>query len=205
MRTNKMVMAVISIIALGVAVAWSQEFPRLEGVVDYSFARYAPSGSYTKGHTLNGGGGSIQYNINDVWGLKMDLQGYGSNHTEFTIPPNVNFPGGATGSVQGNLFTYMFGPEIKFRPHGFHPFGHLLLGGAHSNVYGNAFKQICQPVAGTCSFSARPTGNAFAMSFGGGVDIALSHFIAFRPAEFDYLLTDFSNRFTNGHQNNFQY
>jgi hypothetical protein len=202
--TSKAILAGVGIVLLTLAAA-AQEFPRAEVAIDYSFARYAPSASYTQGHSLNGGGGSLMYNLNSHLGLKADLQGYGSNTTSFVIPPNILFPGGASGRVEGNLFTYLFGPEVKVRAHNFQPFGHILFGAAHSNVYGNAFKQICQPIVGACSFTKVPTSDAFAMTFGGGVDIPLNKRISIRPGEFDYLLTRFSNAFTNGNQNNFRY
>jgi len=195
----------VAVVALLGVTAWAQEFPRAELALDYSFARYAPSASYTQGHSLNGGGGAIKININEYLGFLMDLQGYGSNKTSFTIPTNTYFPGGGSGVVQGNLFTYMFGPQLKVRAHGIHPFGQLLFGAAHSNVYGNAFKQICQPIIGGCSFNKAPAGDAFAMSFGGGVDIPINKNFSFRPAEIDYLYTRFSNQFTNAGQNNFRY
>lgn len=204
-------MKTIRLIQLGAAVmiltiaAWAQEFPRAELALDYSFARYAPSASYTQGHSLNGGGGAIKVNVNEFLGFVMDLQGYGSNKTSFTIPPNTYFPGGGAGTVQGNLFTYLFGPEIKVRAHGIHPFGHLLFGAAHSNVYGNAFKQICQPITGSCAFNKAPAGDAFAMTFGGGVDIPINKNFSFRPAEVDYLYTRFTNQFTNAGQNNVRF
>jgi hypothetical protein len=185
--------------------AWAQEFPRFEVGGDYSFIRFAPSSAYTQGHSLNGGGGSFVVNINEYLGLKMDLQGYQSTTNKFNIPQNPVFPGGATGTVSGDMFTYTFGPQIKVRAHGIHPFGHLLFGAAHSNVYANAFKQICQPIAGTCGFNKTPAEDAFAMIFGGGVDIPLGHTISFRPAEIDYVLTRFTNQFSNTNQSNFRY
>jgi hypothetical protein len=185
--------------------AWAQEFPRVEVGADYSFVRFAPSASYTQGHSLNGGGGSLVININEYLGFKMDLQGYGANKSNFNIPQNPVFPGGATGTVSGNLFTYTFGPQIKVRAHGIHPFGNLLFGAAHSNVYANAFKQLCQPITGNCSFSKAPAENGFAMIFGGGVDIPFGHTISFRPVEIDYVLTRFTNQFANTNQSNFRY
>jgi Outer membrane protein beta-barrel domain len=194
-----------AILLLGLA-AWAQEFPRTEIGVDYSYARYSPSAPYSKGHSLNGGGGSVTFNINEYLGIKMDLQGYGSNHTKFNIAPNSTFPGGLHGDVQGNLFTYLFGPQIKVRAHSFQPFGHLLFGGAHSNVYQDAFTTLCQPIVGGCGVSKKPASDAFAMEFGGGLDIPINHIITFRPAEVDYLLTRFSNPFTGtNNQNNFRY
>jgi hypothetical protein len=194
-----------AILLLGM-VAWAQEFPRAEVGFDYTYARYAPSAPYSKGHSLNGGGGSATFNINDYLGIKMDLQGYGSNLTGFNIAPNPTFPLGASGNVQGNLFTYLFGPQVKVRTPKVHPFVHLLFGGAHTNVYGNAFTTICQPVVGGCAVSKKPAADAFAMAFGGGIDIPIHRHVSIRPAELDYLLTRFDNPFT-GHknQNNFRY
>ena len=194
-----------TILLLGVT-AWAQEFPRAEVGVDYSYARYAPSAPYSKGHSLNGGGGELNINFNEYLSIKMDLQGYGSNLTTFKIAPNATFPLGASGNVQGNLFTYLFGPQIKVRAHHFQPYGHLLFGGAHSNVYGNAFHTICQPIVGGCNFSKAPASGAFAMDFGGGVDIPVHKNVSIRPAQFDYLLTRFHNPFTgDNNQNNFRY
>jgi len=185
--------------------AWAQEYPLAEAGFDYSYARYAPSAAYTQGHSLNGGGGSFVYNISEYLGIKADFQGYGSNFTHFTIPAGPNFPGGGSGNVQGNLFTYLFGPQLKVRVPKVQPFAHLLFGGAHSNVYGNAFKTICQPIVGGCAFSKTPGGDAFAMAFGGGVDIPVGHRVSIRPGEIDYLMTNFVNKFNSGVQNNFRY
>ena len=188
-------------------VAWAQEAPKAELDPDYSFARYAPSASYTKGHSLNGGGGRLVFNVNRWLGLGADLQGYNSNTNTFTIPPTTNFPNGVTGTASGNLFTYLFGPVIKFRGGPVQPFFDVMPGAAHTNVYGNAFTSICQPSVGTspCSFSGSPSGNAFALAAGGGIDIPVSRRIYIRPGEFDYLYTRFTNQFTNAGQNNFRY
>jgi hypothetical protein len=193
-----------SMLLLGLA-ACAQEFPRIEVGADYSYVRYAPSASYTKGHSLNGGGGSGTFNITSYLGIKMDLQGFNSNTTGFNISPNAIYPNGLHGSVQGNLFTYLFGPQVKIRLHGFQPFGQLLFGGAHSNVYGNAFKTLCKPLT-PCAFSGAPSGNTGAMEFGGGLDIPINKTISFKPVEIDYLLTRFSNPLSGkNNQSNFRY
>ena len=184
----------------------AQEYPKVELGVDYSYARFGPSFPNSKGHSLNGGGGWAVYNISDYVGLKMDLQGYGSNHTGFIFSPSTNLPAGAKGSVQGNLFTYLFGPQVKIRAYKWEPYFHLLLGGAHTNVYGNAFKTICQSVADQCRFSKAPAAETFSMALGGGIDLPLTKHIQFRPVEVDYLLTRFSNQFTKtNNQNTFRY
>jgi hypothetical protein len=194
-----------AILLFGIA-AWAQEFPRAEVGVNYSYARYAPSVSYSQGHSLNGCGGSVTFNWNEYLGIRADLQGYSSNTTGFNISPNPTFPLGLHGNVQGNLFTYLFGPQLKVRTHKVEPFGSLLFGGAHTNVYGNAFTQLCQPIVGGCGVTKAPTAEAFAMSFGGGIDIPIGKIVSFRPAEINYLLTRFSNPLTKtNNQNNFRY
>jgi len=51
-----------------------------------------------------------------------------------------------------------------------------------------------------------PTAEAFAMQFGGGVDIPISKRISFRPAQIDYLLTRYSNPFSKtSNQNNLHF
>jgi len=203
MRFSRALLAVP--ILLVNVVAGAQEFPRAEVGANYSYGRFIPSRDSRTPFSLNGGGGSLVVNINEFLGIKMDLQGYKSTTREFVIPASVNFPSGAQGSVSGDLFTYLFGPEIKVRAHKLQPFGHILFGAAHSNVYGNAYKTICQPIAGGCAFKGSPASDAFAMAVGGGLDIPINHVISFRPAEADYLLTHFTNQFANNVQNNFRY
>jgi hypothetical protein len=204
MKKIKVIQLAGVVILLGLS-AWAQEFPRFEVGADYSFARFNPNAAYTNGHSLNGGGGSFVVNFNEFLGIKMDLQGYQSQTNHFVVPSGLSFPGGASGTVSGDLFTYLFGPQLKVRTHGLHPFAHILFGAARSNVYSHAFKQICQPIAGTCSFKTSPAEDGFAMAVGGGVDIPIGKMISFRPAEFDYLLTHFTNQFANSNQNNFRY
>src|ERR1700693_6014359 len=128
----KAVSAVGIIFLVGIA-AWAQEVPTAEAGFNYDYLRYAPSAPYSQGHSLNGGGGEVNYNFNDYLGIKMDLQGYGSTHTGFNIAPNLTFPLGVHGNVEGNLFTYLFGPQIKVRAHHVQPYAQLLFGGAHTN------------------------------------------------------------------------
>ena len=186
-------------------IAWSQEYPHAETAFDYSYVRYAPNFPGSQGHNLNGGGGAFVLNINRYLGIKADLQGYGSLTTHFSLPASSTFPLGVVGNAQGNLFTYLFGPQIKIRSHGIQPFFHALFGGAHSNLYANAFSSVCRPSLGACAFGRAPSNNTFAMAFGGGIDIPIGHVVSIRPVGVDYLYTNFNNRFNNSNQNNFRY
>jgi hypothetical protein len=99
-----------------------------------------------------------------------------------------------------NFVTYMFVPQFKLHKGKFQPFGEGLFGAAHSNE----FAQILN-IEGNTNRSS--TNNAFAMEFGGGLDIPITPHIQARPVEIDYLLTRFGVNGTNytGSQNNFKY
>jgi opacity protein-like surface antigen len=93
--------------------------------------------------------------------------------------------------------------HLHVRPPGkLEPFGEVLLGGAHSNLYANA----CSKISGLCA-SKSPSNNAFAFEVGGGVDFAVTEKIAIRIVDADYVLTRFGNNFTGGNnsQSNFRF
>ena len=61
-----------------------------------------------------GGGGGIVRNFGHMFGFKAEFQGYGSQTKAIIIPAGNPFlPAGGAARVQGNLFTYMFGPQIS--------------------------------------------------------------------------------------------
>ena len=172
----------------------ADEVPKFEVSVDYSFAHFDPARNFLKVKNLNGGGGALTMNFGNFLGIKADFQGYGSSNFSYTLPSGVTLPNGTvttsptTGTLQGNLFTYTFGPVIKKHTGVFQPFGEVLLGAAHSNAYANVFKDIY-------AVSRSGNNNGFAMVVGGGIDLRLSPTITVRPIEADYLLTRFGSNF----------
>jgi hypothetical protein len=177
------------------SVAFAQDSPKVEITGYYSYFRFNPENSGTlSSHSLNGGGADISYFLTKMIGIKAEFGGYQSNSVTFTN-------GTSTATASANLFTYNVGPVVKFRSDKFEPFAEVLFGGAHSSFYGNLCKQLT-----TCVVN-NPSNNAFDFVIGGGIDIPLTHSIAFRPAQVDYVLTRFGNGFTSGNQNqsNFRY
>jgi outer membrane protein with beta-barrel domain len=177
------------------SVAFAQDSPKAEITGYYSYFRFNPENSGTlSSHSLNGGGADVTYFFSRMIGIKAEFSGYQSNKVTFTN-------GSTVVNASANLFTYNVGPVIKIRKEHFEPFAEVLFGGAHSSFYGN----LCNALAG-CG-SNNPSNNGFDFVIGGGVDIPLSHSIAFRPVQVDYLLTRFGNGFTSGNQNqsNFRY
>lgn len=196
-----------TVLLLGVA-AMAQEYPKTELSFNYSYMHFAPAQANTDNKSLNGGGGALVYNLTNHFGIKMDLQGYNSFTDTFVLAPSASVPSGAHGTVSGNLFTYLFGPQLKFRSPHMEFFPEVLIGAAHSNLYASAFKTLCQPTAAGCpGIKSSPSNNGWAVMFGGGIDLPINHTVSIRAAELDYLLTRFGNFFTeaNANQNNFRY
>jgi hypothetical protein len=182
---------------------FAQETQKVEVSVDYSYLRFNPEISQLHSRSFNGGGGSISYNFLKEFAIKAEFMGYGSTDftTTFTSPivttRGTILPG--TYSSQGNMFTYLFGPVIKFPVSKVTPFGEILWGGSNSNGYVNLSRSIN-------TIGATPTQHPFTMAVGGGLDFNVSTHLALRPLEIDYLLTRYSNPISNvNNQNNFRY
>ena len=83
------------------------------------------------------------------------------------------------------------------------PFFETLFGGSNTNGYVNLSKAINQ---GGGSLSTSGTQHPFTMAVGGGLDFHINKNFAVRPLEIDYVLTRYTNPFTNtNNQNNFRY
>jgi hypothetical protein len=198
---GRSVLFTCALMLLGLA-AFAQNYSKTEVGVFYSYARFNPSHAYIPhSFSLNGGGGSIDYNLSNYFGIKGEFAGYGSNTQRFSIPAGSKIcPTGCSGNVQANLFTYMFGPQIELHSWYVRPFAHVLLGGAHSNGSTNIYMQ-------SGSTGPRPSNDAFALACGGGIDFPLDHSgtVAFRPADINYLWTNFNLNNHQSGQSNFQY
>jgi hypothetical protein len=144
-----------------------------------------------------GGGGQIDFNFGNVFGIKADFMGY----TQGSGLRNQLKEHGFAAQANGNVFTYMFGPQIKKHTGVFQPFGEALFGAMHTNAYATILRDEGKILQG------QGNNNGFAMAYGGGIDLQVSRHVALRPVEVDYLFTRFSANHINytAHQNNFRY
>jgi len=188
---------VITFALLVTMTAVAQDYPKFEVPVGFSFVNVHPGISQLTSFNVFGGGGGFVYNVTPWIGIKADFAGY----TQGSGLKNQLTSLGYAGQANGNVFTYMFGPQIKKHSGKLQPFGEALFGAAHSNLYGQIY------TAQTGLVSASSNNNAFAMQFGGGLDYALTPHIQLRPVEVDYLYTRFGVNGTSytGSQNNFKY
>lgn len=172
-------------IALGLSPsARAQDTPKWEISGDYSYVR---ANIVTTGvaFNLNGGSGSIAYNLNNWFGLVGDVGVYHQ------------------GKVASNAFsltvtTYEFGPRISWRNHShLTPYAQVLIGGGHAGgtLYTSSLGSGLAPLG---------TSNDFNFTAGAGVDWKISHGFSIRLAQAEYLHTQFLNR-VNNRQSNFRF
>jgi len=124
----------------------------------------------TTGIDLNGWNGAMQYNASRSIGFKGDISGH------YRTP---------SGSL--NSYSFLFGPVISNRIEGspgFAPFLHGLVGATRIS---------------TRSAGLNTSDTAFAMVFGGGVDVKVARRVSARLVQVDYLFTKHG---TATHQDN---
>ncbi len=153
----------------------SSTVPRVEAFFGYSYIWMHPFGSLNS-YNNNGGSFNLAYNFNRYFGLFADLGGYHAGDV------------GGTG-IDGNMFSYLFGPRVSFRNNPrFTPFLQASIGGVRAT--------------GT-NVIARTSKSALAGTAGGGLDINVNDRVAIRLAQAEYMLTRFRNiPGTNFNQNN---
>jgi len=155
------------------AFAQEEELPQGDFFIGYT-ALHSGSSSTILTHTSMGGIGAFGWNINDHIGVEAEVGGY---HNGFVDSFHDDT----------NTVTYLFGPRLSYgRTKRVDPYFHVLLGGIHTAT--GVLKQLAPtqlPTGGTSRYTLAQ--DEFAMAIGGGVDIKLSKFVAFRPIQLDYM------------------
>jgi hypothetical protein len=186
------------LLLLGIQAAMAQSVPAFEVSGGYSYMHFNTNLLVLNSQNLNGGGGAAVFNITNWLGIKADFMdyGFGSGWS------NTLHQLGYVGPAGANLFTYQFGPQIKWRPHQWQPFVETLYGGAHSSGFASVLRARGD---GSSLLLGGGAPNAFAMEVGGGLDIPISKAVQIRPVEVDYQLTRFGYKAYSANQNNFKY
>lgn len=129
---------------------------------------------------FNGWEGQGTFNFTRHLGVTADVAG------DYRTLASVSILG-VGASAKQRLYTYLFGPTVTGNFGRASVFGHALFGEAHSSLGAG----ITLPIIGGIS-TGLTSANAFAMAFGGGVDIGLSRHFAIRALQADYVRTQFS-------------
>jgi hypothetical protein len=138
--------------------------------------------SYLRNNSNGFGGweGQGTFNFNRYLGVTADVSGISGT------PFGFSALGFSAGTYQ-RLNNYLFGPTITANLGRSAVFVHALFGEAHSSLGAG----IGIPIIGGIS-TGITSANAFAMAFGGGIDIGLTRHLAIRAVQVDYLRTQFN-------------
>ncbi len=129
---------------------------------------------------FNGWEGQGTFNFTRYLGVTADVSG--ASLTPFSFSAL-----GASASTYQHLTNYLFGPTLTAGFGRSAVFAHALFGEAHSSLGAG----LTLPIIGGIS-TGLTSSNAFAMAFGGGIDIGLSRHLAIRAVQVDYLRTQFN-------------
>ena len=158
-------------------------------------------GSGLGSNNLNGWEGQGTFNFNRHFGVTADFSGNSHQLAGFST---LGFSVG----TQEHMYNMLFGPTVTGYFGKSSVFGHALFGAAHSSLGAG----VSVPILGGISVPL-DSSNAFAMAFGGGIDIGLSRHFAIRAAQVDFIRTNFNTldsltgltSGTSSNQNNFRY
>lgn len=162
--------------------ALGRQVPRYELAVMYEYINFRPGEPFNDFNN-HGATGSFTFNANRWLGLTAE---FGGTRFDRSLVPLDG-----TNHVDGSMETYLFGPRLNLRKfERFVPFAEFLVGGAHADA----------ETTGDASQSS------FALAAGGGVDLVLWKHLAWRVAQLDYLMTNFSGPGlgADSRQNNFR-
>jgi outer membrane protein OmpA-like peptidoglycan-associated protein len=167
----------------------SMDYPTVEWFLGYSFWRAVPATFNNRVGYLHGGSTSVAYNFNRYLGLVADFGGYANSKLTLFSPA-----GNQTVNSNGTAFTWLAGPRFSYRRHErFTPFVQALFGGSHESsvtISGCSGSPACTPLGAE---------NSFATMLGAGFDINISHHVALRLLEADYMLTNAFAQSGQGH------
>lgn len=127
----------------------------------YSYAHASLNGNNNVG--LNGWNGSLEGKVLPWVGLVADLGGYYGSQN---VGPF---------HVTGNVYTFLFGPQVSVGVGKFTPFAHALFGAGHTSANATGFSD---------------SDISFATALGGGLDYKIVKGLAWR-GQLDFLQTRF--------------
>ena len=128
---------------------------------------------------FSGWEGQGTFNFNRYLGVTVDVSGSSLSPFSFSAL------GFSAGTYQ-HLNSYLFGPTVTANLGRSAVFAHALFGEAHSSLGVG----VGIPIIGGIS-TGLTSANAFAMAFGGGIDVGLTRHLAIRAVQVDYLRTQF--------------
>lgn len=187
----KKIFLTLILLVFGSSIAFAQtdEISKGEFFAGYSTNRVDFGGSgdadidraLGDGRNFQGFNVSGVYNFSKYVGLKADVSGH-FKEFEANVPGFANQP-----KINASLYNVLGGVQIKnnSKERRVKPFAHALFGvGIAKAELNDAF---CREALGTsCPAEFRDSEKAFAMAFGGGLDVRAGRRVSFRLIQVDY-------------------
>ena len=170
-----MILGILLIAALPLLA--QNDFPRAQVFGGYSYVSADFQGASGR-QSLNGWNGQASVNFNKWLGITGDFGGYYGSVREKVegVPVNISF----------HDYSFLFGPTLTYRTEHVAPFFHALFGG--NNLSGSA---------SILGISGSKSTTAFAMAFGGGLDLPVGEHFGVRLAQVDWVRTQNFNSSQN--------
>jgi len=168
----------ILILGLCLAAAAADDSPKAEAFGGVSFLHIDTMGQAGVKRNYAGWDSEFQYNLSKILGVTADVGGnYGR------LQPNI---------ANSHTYTLAFGPTFSLRTEHSTIFAHTLFGENTTNII---------------TTGANSSDSAFAMVWGGGFDVKLSHTLALRLGQLDWVYTrhNYTAIGLLDHQNNIRY
>jgi opacity protein-like surface antigen len=180
--------------ALGLVVAMSfpahaqKEAPKVELAGSYAYMRtnLKGTGGWSEGLQVNGGTGSLTFNINRSIGIVGEIGGYNSSTISSASGQDISYA------------SYLFGPRYYFRKWDtVTPYIQTLFGGVKGN---HALFATGDPTNELINTGT----NAFAWTIGGGMQASVTKHLAVQVFQAEYFMTKWTGFTSGNRQNNFR-
>jgi len=174
---RKLVSVGVLVLGLCLAAAAADDVPKLEVFGGVSWLHIDSMGLAGVKTNYMGWDAEGQFNLNRWLGVTADI---GGNYGRL-VPDTPTT----------HSYTYVFGPTISYRAHSSTLFAHTLFGANSTNI-----------ISGGGS-----SDSAFAMAWGGGIDVRINSTFFLRLGQLDWLYTrhDLRSVGLKDHQNNIRY
>jgi outer membrane protein OmpA-like peptidoglycan-associated protein/opacity protein-like surface antigen len=158
--------------------------PKVEWFLGYSFWRATPTSVGNRVAYLHGASTSVAYNFNRYLGLVADFAGFADGKVTLFSPA-----GSQVLDAGGSVYTFMVGPRLSYRKYKWvTPYAEVLAGAVHATPV------RISGCSGAPNCTVLVADTTFATLAGVGLDINVTHHIALRLLEADFLLTHFQDQ-----------
>jgi opacity protein-like surface antigen len=190
-QMKKTLVLALLVLLTGVLSFAADDYARVETFVGFNYSRINSS-TDVPSFSANGAGGQVAINVNRVLGLVADIGAVHNGNIEQY-------------KLDTTLTNVLFGPRFNIRKGRVIPYGQFLMGGVHASTSGQVAATLPSTVppivpgipapqpGAPVSLRASASQTAFAYVLGGGLDIKINKYVAFRAIDLGWFMTRLQN------------